>query len=157
MNFSIITINYNNKSGLQKTIESVLKLSYKDYEFLIIDGGSTDESVDIIRNYEDHITYWISEKDNGIYNAMNKGIAKAKGNYCIFMNSGDCFHSPDILNIVANYQEDIICGQVSTFPSGHNKPIITLVDLIRSSLPHQAMFIKRELLIEFPYFFVSNC
>ena len=81
MNFSIITINYNNKSGLQKTIESVLKLSYKDYEFLIIDGGSTDESVDIIRNYEDHITYWISEKDNGIYNAMNKGIAKAKGNY----------------------------------------------------------------------------
>lgn len=151
MRFSIITINYNHKSGLNRTIESVVCLKSVDYEFIIIDGGSTDGSVDIIRQYADKITYWVSEKDNGVYHAMNKGVTKAKGDYLIFMNSGDCFHSPNVLNDVTKYQEDIICGQVSTFPSGHHKPTISMVDLMRISLPHQAMFIKRELLLKHPY------
>lgn len=154
MRISIITINFNNKDGLKQTIESVLHIS-SDFEYIIIDGGSTDGSVDIINQYADHITYWVSEKDKGIYHAMNKGVAKAKGEYCIFMNSGDCFHSPDVLSSIDEYQEDIICGKVlkgsSTRPSGHNKPTITLVDLMRRSLPHQAMFIKRELLVKHPY------
>lgn len=151
MRFSIITINFNNKDGLKRTINSVLCQTCIDYEFIIIDGGSTDGSVEVIKENESQITYWVSEKDNGVYHAMNKGVAQAHGDYCIFMNSGDCFHSPDALSSVLNYQEDIICGQVSTFPSGHHKPTISLVDLLRISLPHQAMFIKRDLLIKHPY------
>jgi len=89
MKLSIITINYNDKEGLRKTIESVLSQTWTDYEYLIIDGGSADGSLDVIREYEDKITYWISEKDNGIYNAMNKGIVKSKGAYLQFLNSGD--------------------------------------------------------------------
>lgn len=151
MRFSIITINFNNKDGLKRTINSVLCQTCIDYEFIIIDGGSTDGSVEVIKENESQITYWVSEKDNGVYHAMNKGVAQAHGDYCIFMNSGDCFHSPDALSSVLNYHEDIICGQVSTFPSGHHKPTISLVDLLRISLPHQAMFIKRDLLIKHPY------
>lgn len=151
MRFSIITINFNNNDGLRRTINSVLSLKNPNYEFIIIDGGSSDGSLDIIKEHADSITYWGSEKDNGVYNAMNKGVSHAHGDYCIFMNSGDCFHSPEALNSVQGYHEDIICGQVSTFPSGHHKPYITLVDLLRISLPHQAMFIKRELLIKHPY------
>lgn len=155
MRYSIITINYNNKNGLDKTIKSVLRQSFSEYEYIIIDGGSADGSVDIIKQYEDQITYWVSEKDKGIYHAMNKGVAQAHGEYCIFMNSGDCFHSTNVLNSIENYQEEIICGKVlkgnATIPSGHQKPTITLVDLMRTSLPHQALFIKRELLIKHPY------
>ena len=151
MRFSIITINFNNKDGLKRTINSVLCQTCIDYEFIIIDGGSTDGSVEVIKENESQITYWVSEKDNGVYHAMNKGVAQAHGDYCIFMNSGDCFHSPDALSSVLNYQEDIICGQVSTFPSGHHKPTISLVDLLRISLPHQAMFIKKDLLKKHPY------
>lgn len=151
MRYSIITINYNHKEGLNRTIESVACQTDTDYEYIIIDGGSTDGSVDVIKQHTDNITYWVSEKDNGVYHAMNKGVVQAKGDYLIFMNSGDCFHSSKALESVSEYEEDIICGQVSTFPSGHHKPTITLVDLLRISLPHQAMFIKRELLIRHPY------
>ena len=155
MRYSIITINYNNGEGLRSTIESVIRQSCNDYEYIIIDGGSSDDSTNVIKEYAKHITYWVSEKDNGVYHAMNKGVAAAKGDYCIFMNSGDSFHSPDILNDVAEYKEDIICGRVikgnSQESSGHHKSTISLVDLMRGSLPHQAMFIKRELLVNHPY------
>lgn len=151
MKYSVITINYNHKEGLKRTIKSVISQTSTDYEYIIIDGGSTDGSIDTIKEHEGHISYWVSQKDNGVYHAMNKGIAQAHGDYCIFMNSGDCFHSPLVLESVEEYQEDIVCGQVSTFPSGHHKPTITLVDLLRISLPHQAMFIKRELLAKHPY------
>ena len=155
MRFSVITINYNNKEGLEHTIESVLSQTNKDYEYIIIDGGSTDGSMDVIKTYQDHITYWLSEKDQGVYHAMNKGVVHAHGDYLIFMNSGDRFYSPDVLSSLYEYQEDIICGKVlkgdSSRPSGHHKQIISLVDLMRASLPHQAMFIKRELLLKHPY------
>lgn len=155
MRFSVITINYNNRDGLKKTIISVLSQIYADYEFIIIDGESTDGSLDIIKGYKNQISYWVSEKDNGIYHAMNKGVAHAQGDYCIFMNSGDCFHSSYVLNSIENLQEDIICGKMlkgeTSEPSGLHRPAITLVDLMRASLPHQAMFIKRELLINHPY------
>ena len=155
MRYSVITINYNNKDGLIRTIDSVLCLSNKDFEYIIIDGGSTDGSLDVIKLHTKDITSWVSEKDKGVYHAMNKGVAQAHGDYLIFMNSGDSFHSPDVLNDIENYQEDIICGKVlkgnSTIPSGHHKFTISLVDLMRGSLPHQAMFIKRELLVKHPY------
>ena len=155
MRYSIITVNFNNKDGLSRTINSIISQTNNDYEFILIDGGSDDGSKEIIKKYKKHITYWVSEKDNGIYHAMNKGVAQAHGNYCIFMNSGDCFHSPYVLNYIENYQEDIICGKVlkgkTTKPSGLFRPVITLVDLMRASLPHQAMFIKKELLLNHPY------
>ena len=155
MRYSIITINYNNKEGIRRTIKNVFSQTNTDYEYIVIDGGSTDGSVEVIQKYAENITYWISEKDNGIYHAMNKGVAQAQGDYCIFMNSGDCFHSPDVLDSIAHYQEDIICGKVlkgnNTEASGLYKSSITLVDLMRASLPHQAMFIKRELLVNHPY------
>lgn len=155
MRYSIITINYNNREGLKRTIKSVINQTSKDFEYIIIDGGSTDGSVDIIKQNADHINYWVSEKDKGVYNAMNKGIAQAKGDYLVFMNSSDCFHTPDVLELMSDFQEDIICGKVfkgnTTIPSGHYKPTITLVDLMRGSLPHQAMFIKRELMQKHSY------
>ena len=86
---SIITVNLNNAAGLQKTIESVINQTFTDYEFIIIDGGSTDSSLEIIKQYANKITYWVSEPDNGIYNGMNKGIGQADGEYCFFLNSGD--------------------------------------------------------------------
>ena len=89
MKLSIITINRNNAAGLRRTIESVVSQTYTEFEYIIIDGASTDESVDVIKEYADKITFWVSEPDNGIYNAMNKGILKAKGEYLLFLNSGD--------------------------------------------------------------------
>jgi len=81
---SIITINLNNKFGLIKTIDSLLSQTFKNSELIVIDGGSTDGSVEIIKQHSAKITYWISEPDKGIYNAMNKGILIAKGEYCFF-------------------------------------------------------------------------
>jgi len=81
---SIITINYNNCAGLKRTIDSVVSQSFKDYEWIVIDGGSKDGSKDLIEQYSDSFTYWVSEPDNGIYNAMNKGIEKANGEWMLF-------------------------------------------------------------------------
>ena len=75
--FSIITINYNNKEGLRKTIESVVGQSFRDFEYIIIDGGSTDGSVEVIKEYAGKVDYWVSESDKGIYHAMNKGVLQA--------------------------------------------------------------------------------
>ena len=110
MKYSIITINYNNKDGLEKTILSVLGQTCHDYEYIIIDGGSTDGSVDVIKKYANRIDYWVSEPDSGRYPAMNKGINQAKGDYLNFMNSGDTFYSSTVLVDIAkmNYTEDII-------------------------------------------------
>lgn len=155
MRYSVITINYNNREGLSRTLKSIVNQKSTDYEFIIIDGGSTDGSVDIIKEYKKSITFWTSEKDSGVYHAMNKGVVHAHGDYLIFMNSGDCFHSPNVLSSLYDYKEDIICGKVlkgsDPNPKGHEKGSISLVDLMRASLPHQAMFIKRELLVKHPY------
>ncbi len=99
--FSIITINLNNSAGLEKTIYSVRNQTYRDFEHIIVDGGSTDESLRIIDKYRDGFSYWVSETDTGIYNAMNKGIQKATGDYCFFLNSGDSLFQFDTLNHVS--------------------------------------------------------
>ena len=89
MKLSIITINYNNLAGLQKTIESVVSQTFRDFEWIVIDGGSVDGSRELIERYANSFSYWVSEPDKGIYNAMNKGIVVAKGDYLLFLNSGD--------------------------------------------------------------------
>ena len=97
MKLSIITVNYNDSKGLERTINSVISQSFRDYEFIVIDGGSADDSVDVIKKYEQYIDYWVSETDGGIYPGMNKGLRQAKGEYVNFMNGGDCYHSTDVL------------------------------------------------------------
>lgn len=150
--FSIITINYNNCAGLRKTIESVVNQTYTDFEYIVIDGGSTDGSAEVIREYADRIDYWVSEPDKGIYNAMNKGILKATGEYLNFMNSGDCFHSSDVLKEIAaqRYSADIITGRrmnaerTSMMIDSGSEGVTMILFYIRS-LGHQSSFIKGEL------------
>ena len=111
---SVITINYNNAEGLERTIGSVLCQSYRPIEYIIIDGGSKDASVDIIQKNKDKITKWISEADAGVYNAMNKGIRMSSGEYLIFLNSGDLFRDQDTLQDFMQDcgNEDILYGDV---------------------------------------------
>lgn len=151
MKYSIITINYNNKEGLEKTILSVLGQTYKDLEYIIIDGGSTDGSVDIIKQNANYIDYWVSESDGGRYPAMNKGIKQATGEYLNFMNSGDTFHSSTVLEDVAkmNFTEDIITGGFYDQEKGVKHIIkpqeVTLLTMLKNTFNHQATFIKRQL------------
>ena len=87
MRISIITINYNNLNGLKNTIKSVLDQSFFDFEFIVIDGGSTDGSKGYIELNSAKINYWVSESDRGVYHAMNKGLSKVTGEFCLFLNS----------------------------------------------------------------------
>lgn len=97
MKLSIITVNLNNRDGLKRTIDSVVSQTFTDYEWIVIDGGSNDGSRELIEHYSDHFAYWCSEPDKGIYNAMNKGIAHAKGEWLQFLNSGDVLYSNNTL------------------------------------------------------------
>lgn len=152
---SIITVNYNNAAGLRRTIESVVKQTFSDFEYILIDGGSTDGSADIIKEFSDKITYWVSEPDKGIYNAMNKGIRKAEGKYLQFLNSGDWFLNDSVLQnfFSIKYDDDILYGDVNSAPENgvltHYKvgkeEDITLAYLIKDVLPHQATFYKKSL------------
>lgn len=152
---SIITINYNNAKGLRRTIESVVCQTSRDYEFVVIDGGSTDGSVDVINEYASKIDYWVSEPDGGIYSAMNKGVKAAHGEYCIFMNSGDEFYSKDVIEnaVKQGLREDIVCGDICFGESNvsPNPDKVTMRTFYKSTLYHQASFIKTQLLREHPY------
>lgn len=158
LKLSIITINLNNKEGLKKTIDSISKQSFKSYEHIIIDGESVDGSKEVIVKYQDsnpHVTFWVSEKDSGIYNAMNKGISHASGEYLLFLNSGDYLES-EVLSLVHEQLtgEDIIYGdlyfiskegeqRLETF--NHSDLSISTVLMPSFYIPHPAAFIKRNL------------
>ena len=155
---SIITVCYNNRDGLRQTAESVRRQTFTDYEFIVLDGGSTDGSAELLKEYSDIIKYGVSEKDGGIYNAMNKGIAQASGEYCIFLNSGDWFTDMDVLQRIFSkeYDEDILYGNVIR-TLGQKKKIVrypghlTFEHFYRRSavIHHQASFIKRTLFEKF--------
>lgn len=159
MKVSIITVNFNNKKGLERTIDSVINQTYQDFEYLIIDGGSTDGSFRLIESIADKLSYWCSEHDNGIYNAMNKGIQKATGEYICFMNSGDCFASNTILEDIFSQEQtaDILYGDVWRTKNGEKISIrefpkqITAEQMFRGGITHQAIFSRRQLHIENPY------
>ena len=102
---SIITINRNNAAGLKKTLDSISCQDSRLFEHIVVDGASSDESISLIRHYADergHSVKWISEPDNGIYNAMNKGIRMASGDYIQFVNSGDCLTGPEVISHIYN-------------------------------------------------------
>lgn len=154
---SIITVNYNDADGLGRTIQSVISQTYKDFEYIVIDGGSSDSSTSVIKSYEPNISYWISETDNGIYHAMNKGVAQAHGVYCLFLNSGDTFYDERVLEkfVDQNVVEDIVVGKILS-DKGHfiftppQRPI-SLYYLYSGTVPHQSSFIKTDLLRRYPY------
>ena len=98
---SIITVSYNAVATIEKTILSVINQSYSNIEYIIIDGGSTDDTLNIIKKYQEKIAYWVSEPDKGIYDAMNKGLARANGDYVVFLNAGDRFPAADTIEKVA--------------------------------------------------------
>ena len=159
MKLSIITVNYNDAEGLERTIKSVISQTFHDYEFIIIDGGSIDGSVEVIKENEAKIDYWVSERDKGIYHAMNKGVAQAHGEYCIFMNSGDCFYDCHVLGHILEipFNEDVIVGKVVVDDVHHvisPPPLsgeLTLYHLYSGAIPHQGSFIKTDLLRKYPY------
>ncbi len=153
---SIITINYNNCAGLEKTIESVVHQTFNDYEYIVIDGGSTDGSVELLKKYSDKLTYWISEPDNGIYHAMNKGTRKATGEYCQYLNSGDSLVDNTVLErLFSNHIEaDIFSTNSIWLPSKRRvfAPLfVTFRYLFEVGMNHQATFIKRTLLERYSY------
>ena len=165
MKLTIITINYNNRDGLRRTMESVINQSCQDFEYVVIDGGSTDGSREVIIEHQKRLTYWCSEPDRGIYHAMNKGVPHATGEYCLFLNSGDYLYNKDVIKEVLpelNGKYDIVYGELryedengNLIPpkkrnSRNDFPINSLY-LINSFMPHQACFIKEVVLKKEPY------
>lgn len=152
MKLSIITINLNNREGLKKTIDSVVSQTFTDFEWIVIDGGSTDGSRELMEQYESRFSYWVSEPDKGIYNAMNKGVLKANGDYLLFLNSGDYLSSSTVFSqfIELQTEEDYVCGNVEVEVDGEYEILKSperadFGFFFRSSLPHQASFIRKRL------------
>jgi glycosyltransferase involved in cell wall biosynthesis len=153
---SIITVNRNNYEGLRRTIESVVCQTFTDYEFIVIDGASDDSSPGIIRENERSLSYWISEPDNGTYHAMNKGIGKATGEYCLFLNSGDYLIEKRVLEKLFSFEPDadIVSGNVLKIRPNNkyrrvtSPEIVSLHKLCIHSLPHQASLIRKTLFDE---------
>jgi len=154
--FTVITIVYNDVKNIEKTILSVLNQKYQNFEYIIIDGGSTDGTVDIIKKYQKSIDDWVSEKDGGIYPAMNKGISLAKGEIINMLNSGDYYIDSHVLDRVARefYKEDIsfllglgkfIDEKDKTIHKGGKLYTTSLKATIFSSICHQSFFYKKSL------------
>lgn len=169
MKLSVITVNYNNFEGLKKTAESILSQTCRDFEWIIIDGSSTDGCREYIVNLNESLTkngwnpisYWCSEPDKGIYNAMNKGIFHAKGEFVNFMNSGDGFCASDTLECVCafvnNREADVYYGDCQLECHGICREIrkyhspLDVYDLYYDKLCHQTLFIKSCILKEKGY------
>src|SRR3546814_379964 len=154
---SVITIVYNNVKDIERTMLSVINQDYDAIEYIIVDGGSTDGTLDIIKNYEDKITKWISEPDKGIYNAMNKGLKMASGDYVLFMNSGDEIYANNTVSKVfaSEPNADIYYGETEMFNEdweslGTRRHKVPEKFTWRSfrygmSISHQAIYIRREI------------
>lgn len=154
---TIVTINLNNKDGLKRTIESVVNQTFFDkVEYVIIDGGSTDGSVDVIKEYDGSIAYWCSEPDGGIFPAMNKSIEHINGDYVLYLNSGDILNKNNVIErVYGELDKDIVYGNeykvnnkrtLARFPDNLNENFFK-----KSALPHQSTFIRAELLKERGY------
>lgn len=160
MRFSIITVVYNNISGLIKTADSIKNQGFRDFEWVVVDGGSTDGGVDWLHGFSsDYEMHWKSEPDSGIYDAMRKGWERSSGEYVIFMNSGDAFSDEGVLEKVAEHLESghpaLLFGDAwDVTPDGKRffRPARSISHL-RRGMPahHQAMFFRREALNHFEF------
>lgn len=159
LRLSIITVCYNDKQGLELTLKSISSQTCHDFEYIVIDGSSSDGSAELLVQYSDIIDYSVSEKDTGIYNAMNKGICYAHGEYCLFINAGDTLYAKDTIQRVLPYllNADFISGHtLCTFIDGKKTTwksvnFVTTQLMMMYSLSHQATFIRTELLKKRPY------
>lgn len=157
---SIITINYNNKKGLYKTILSVKSQDTNLFEYIIVDGASDDGSIELIKESNNIVDKWVSEKDGGVYCAMNKGVALSSSDYCLFLNSGDCLYNSKVISSLIpllDSGEDFIQGDELVTRNG--KPFyyykspknVSLLFFVHSSLRHQASIISTKVLRELKY------
>ena len=159
MKLSIITICFNEKE-IRRTCESIVNQSWQDFEWIVVDGGSTDGTLNILNEYKDRINILISEKDNGVYNAMNKGIKLANGEWLSFMNGGDCFYDKNVLLHIFGKNEDfsqygVIYGHTATFASDKIqkwKKIKSKYYFLRKNLNHQSTFTRKSLFEKYGYF-----
>ncbi len=156
---TIVTINFNMGGELAGTIESVLGQDYPNLEYVVIDGGSIDNSVEVIRRYP-RIDHWVSERDQGRYHAMNKGVQAATGEWVIFINSGDRFHDPSVVRDVFQSQShadaDLVYGHVlRRYPLEGVERVIPAGSLstlpLRMPCSHQSLFERRSLLLAHPF------
>lgn len=161
MKVSIITVVYNAVATLEQTIKSVINQSYKNIEYIIVDGGSTDGSLEIIKKYENSIHLWVSESDNGIYDAMNKGIKLATGDIVAFINADDWYEGNIIEKIALEFQNtesDVIYGNIRRIYYNGYETVIKppserdLNLYITSCICHQAVFVKRGLFFQYGFF-----
>lgn len=157
MKLSVITVTYNNAIGLQQTIKSIVNQSCKDFEYIVVDGASKDNSVNIIKQNESYISKWVSEPDTGIYNAMNKAVRMATGDYCLFMNAGDELYSESTVEELykIEFNEDFVEGVEydlcrKCYSKPPKEPTLAFY-LNKKNNRHQASLIKRELLLKEPY------
>ncbi len=160
MKLSIITVNLNNCEGLRRTIDSVISQTFVDYEWIIIDGGSSDGSKTLIEQYVDRFSYWRCEQDNGVYAAMNKGIAHASGEYLQFLNSGDWLYDANTLEHVFHQvdgKSDIYYGNMVQVNDNDRLNPISYPDELGffyfpyGNICHQATFYRRTLFDGNPY------
>lgn len=156
---SVVTVVFNAVATIEKTILSVINQTYPNIEYVIIDGGSVDGTINIIRKYEEKISYWVSEPDKGIYDAMNKGIKKARGEWLIMMNSGDYFAGNDVLQKV--FSNDISADKTFLYsdiyvfaPNG--KQVILSLSWEKGVLIHQAVVYRRSLHNEYGFYHVTK-
>ena len=167
MKLSIITINRNNASGLQKTIRSVASQTNKGFEYIIVDGASTDSSVEVIKENEKEFAClkWVSEPDTGIYNAMNKGLRMASGEYVQILNSADCLATDNIVERMLEELEkqgnpSILYGNmVKCFPDGRKLvdkcfagQEITMLGMYTGTLNHDPAYIRRDLFDKYGFY-----
>ncbi len=150
--YSIVVVTRNNAQGLERTLQNIRSLQYAQKETIVIDGASTDNTKDVVSNYEDIITTFLSEKDSGIYNAMNKGIKYVTGDYVVFMNAGDIFADEQVLTTVNTYDGDIILGSESY--GGQLRTVkkeMTLYDLLSVGINHQAVYYRKDVLQKYGF------
>ena len=157
---SIITVTYNCHETIEQTIQNVLKQTYPNLEYIVIDGGSTDGTVEVINKYADRLAFWVSEPDKGIYDAMNQAVAKARGKYVYFLNCGDLFYDENVLAVMNELIREnpsahgIYYGNIYERLTGQkvtSNPRIDAFACYRNVPCHQACFYYRELLLAHPF------
>jgi len=157
ISITIITVVYNTQRYIRQTIESIITQSYNYIEYIIIDGGSTDGTVDIIKEYESHISYWSSEPDDGIYDAMNKGISKATGDYIAFINADDWLERNALEEVVKVAREGSVGYIYGDLNQIRDERVVGVhvADLGRyrqnTPIGHQALFVQSKILKEIPF------
>ena len=167
MKLSIVTINRNNAAGLEKTLLSVANQTFKEFEYIVVDGASTDNSVEVVKRLESsfHHLRWVSEPDSGIYNAMNKGLRMALGDYIQILNSGDCLAADNVTErmlkaLVTEREPSILYGNmVKCFPDGRRLvdkcfagQEITMLGMYSGTLNHDPAYIRRDLFEKYGYY-----